>query len=239
MEASINLEIHEKILFKWQKIVDLASSLLGIPASMIMRIDKEDLEVVVASSNKDNPYISGERTPFLNSGIYCERVIKTKAPLIVENAEDHAKSDQPFTVKKEMVSYLGLPILYPDKQPFGTICVQDNKENHFSKEHIDLMESLRDVIQSNVELIHMNAALGEKNKTLSEFIDEMRILRGILPICSGCKKIRNSSGNWEMMETYIEKKTEASFSHSICPLCTEELYGHKDWYKKMKAEEKG
>lgn len=237
MEETINFEIHENTLIKWQKIVNLASTLLGIPAAMIMRINKGDLEVLATSANENNPYSAGQRTPFHDSGIYCERVIKTNMPLIVEDAEDHTKWNQSFAIKNSMISYLGFPILLPDKKPFGTICIQDNKTNHFSQAHIDLMENFRDVIQSHIEVMHMNTELGEKNKTLSQFIEEIKMLRGIVTICSNCKKIRNKDGNWEMMETFIERRSEASFSHSLCTTCADQLYGHKEWYQKMKSED--
>lgn len=48
---------------------------------------------------------------------------------------------------------------------------------------------------------------------------EVKILEGLLPICSFCKKIRNPDGKWEQMEQYITDRSEAKFSHSICPDC--------------------
>jgi hypothetical protein len=48
---------------------------------------------------------------------------------------------------------------------------------------------------------------------------EVTLLRGILPICSFCKKIRKEDNTWEHMEIYITNRSEAQFSHSICPAC--------------------
>ncbi len=67
---------------------------------------------------------------------------------------------------------------------------------------------------------------------------EIKTLRGYIPICAKCKKIRNDEGFWSQIETYIENHTEALFSHGICPECTEELYGEQDWYKKRKGATK-
>jgi hypothetical protein len=50
---------------------------------------------------------------------------------------------------------------------------------------------------------------------------ELRILRGLLPICASCKKIRNESEQWESLERYISKRSEAQFTHSLCPVCFE------------------
>jgi integral membrane sensor domain MASE1 len=60
---------------------------------------------------------------------------------------------------------------------------------------------------------------------LQQALSEIKTLRGILPICSNCKKIRNDEGYWEQIENYISSRTEADFSHGICPDCGEKLYG--------------
>ncbi|MEM8930236.1 MAG: two-component regulator propeller domain-containing protein [Acidobacteriota bacterium] len=49
--------------------------------------------------------------------------------------------------------------------------------------------------------------------------DEVKVLRGLLPICSGCKKIRDEDGAWELLESYIDRHSEARFTHSLCPDC--------------------
>lgn len=54
--------------------------------------------------------------------------------------------------------------------------------------------------------------------------EQIRVLHGILPICSSCKKIRNDHGSWVQLEAYITEHSEASFSHGICPDCTKKLY---------------
>ena len=59
---------------------------------------------------------------------------------------------------------------------------------------------------------------------LQNALSEIKTLRGILPICSNCKKIRDDSGSWEQIESYINKRSEAQFSHGICPDCVKELY---------------
>lgn len=53
---------------------------------------------------------------------------------------------------------------------------------------------------------------------------EIKTLRGILPICSSCKKIRDDKGYWNQIEGYIRSRSEAEFSHSICPECAKEIY---------------
>ena len=53
---------------------------------------------------------------------------------------------------------------------------------------------------------------------------QIKILSGLLPICTSCKKIRNNEGEWEEIEEYVHAHTEADFSHGMCPSCTKKLY---------------
>jgi len=69
---------------------------------------------------------------------------------------------------------------------------------------------------------------------LKRSIDEIKTLRGIIPICAKCKKIRNDEGLWSQIELYIENNSEAAFSHAVCPECEKELYGHLDWYRETR-----
>jgi len=62
------------------------------------------------------------------------------------------------------------------------------------------------------------------NKELKEALDEIKTLRGILPICASCKKIRDDKGYWQQIESYISRHSEALFSHGICPECVRKLY---------------
>ena len=57
----------------------------------------------------------------------------------------------------------------------------------------------------------------------------LNVLEGILPICASCKKIRNEKGEYEQIEQYVSERSEASFSHTICPECGKKLY---PWYYK-------
>ncbi|MBU0967369.1 MAG: PAS domain S-box protein [Proteobacteria bacterium] len=59
---------------------------------------------------------------------------------------------------------------------------------------------------------------------LMRAIKEIKILQGILPICSSCKKIRDDKGYWQQLEAYISVYSEAEFSHGICPDCAARLY---------------
>lgn len=59
---------------------------------------------------------------------------------------------------------------------------------------------------------------------LKDAVGQVRALRGLLPICSSCKKIRDEKGHWTQIEVYIDARSEAKFSHGICPECARGLY---------------
>jgi PAS domain S-box-containing protein len=68
-------------------------------------------------------------------------------------------------------------------------------------------------------------------KKLQHALDTIKVLRGIIPICASCKKIRDDKGYWNHLETYLRENSEAVFSHGICPDCSEKLYGDYSRYK--------
>ncbi|HUT66195.1 MAG TPA: PAS domain S-box protein [Spirochaetota bacterium] len=75
-------------------------------------------------------------------------------------------------------------------------------------------------------LISIRDVTGPKKlvEELTRAIGSIRTLRGLLPICSHCKKIRNDKGYWEQIETYISLHSEAEFSHGLCPDCVAKYY---------------
>lgn len=85
-------------------------------------------------------------------------------------------------------------------------------------------------VNLTIGIILINAKKIEND--LVHSIADVRILRGILPICSSCKKIRDDAGYWNQLEFYIQSHTTAEFSHGLCPDCVKKLYGNQEWYKK-------
>ena len=75
--------------------------------------------------------------------------------------------------------------------------------------------------------LYLRALMKEKEKLIGELQEAMtkvKTLSGLLPICSSCKKIRDDKGYWNQIETYIRQRTEADFTHGICPNCAKKLY---------------
>ena len=64
----------------------------------------------------------------------------------------------------------------------------------------------------------------ELEARVKEATASIKVLGGLIPICSNCKKIRNDKGYWDLLEGYIQQHSEATFSHGICPDCAKLLY---------------
>ena len=119
--------------------------ILEVPTGLIMRVHKPTIQVVIASSNENNPFYAGADFPI--EGVYCERVIDTGDTLLVPNALKDPEWDHNPDLEFDQISYLGFPIVWPNGDPFGTLCVSDTKENNYSELFRQLMQVLREYIE--------------------------------------------------------------------------------------------
>ena len=217
-------EVPPEMVARWQDIANLMAELIGVPAGLIMRVRGPEIEVFIASQSEGNPYTPGAAEELWGSGLYCETVLKSRERLVVPDALADVDWKNNPDVKLKMVSYMGLPLLLPSGEPFGTICVLDNKENHYSETYERLMVRFKELIEAELDLLYMNHALGDTNRRLAEYISELVVLRGIVPICSHCKRIRDEHGEWKSIESRLESSPEVRFSHGCCPDCLDAHY---------------
>jgi transcriptional regulator with PAS, ATPase and Fis domain len=95
----------------------------------------------------------------------------------------------------------------------------------------DVVGNVSEVIVTFMDITDRIKIENEREKLLESLqiaLDEIKTLKGVIPICSNCKKIRDDTGYWNQLESYIQKYSDAAFSHGICPECVEELYGKQD-----------
>jgi len=62
-------------------------------------------------------------------------------------------------------------------------------------------------------------------RRLERALDSVKTLEGMLPICASCKKIRTPDKQWHVIENYIIERTDATFTHGMCPECSQKMYG--------------
>jgi sigma-B regulation protein RsbU (phosphoserine phosphatase) len=92
-------------------------------------------------------------------------------------------------------------------------------------------------IRAGNRVVQLEKSLRQKNEDLSEALAHVKQLKGLLPICMFCKKIRKDEDYWQQVEEYLFEHTEADFSHSICPQCMEKHYPEYARKKKARAAE--
>ncbi len=206
---------------EWQRMVDLLCRIANVKSAAITRLDLPFIEVFKVSNNEGNPLNEGMQVELATH--YCEEVINRRDRVLVQDARKSIRWAKAPEIEHSLVSYMGYPILLPDGNIFGTICVHDSKPNEYSDDIDHLILSFRKVIESHF-------ALAKQAKELKDKIDEIQLLKGIIPICSHCKSIRNDKGYWQEIEEFVRKHPDAHFSHGLCPECAKKHYPDLDLY---------
>lgn len=151
-------DIDDVVLEKWQHIVNLISKLIDVPSGLITKITEDSLDIFVNNNNRDNPYLTNGKD-LLCSGLYCENAIGNNTDFHMENAlEDDDWKDNP-DIDRQMISYYGIPIQWPDKEFFGTLCVLDNKANAFNEDFKEIMKEFRNSIEKDLALLYSRKQL--------------------------------------------------------------------------------
>jgi PAS domain S-box-containing protein len=163
-----SIEVPSEIIRKWQEFVNLLAEIMHVPSASIMRADPPHIKVFVSSTSKGNPCEPGA----VDTGPYCETVMKTGQPLLVPDArENEAWKENPH-VKLGMISYLGVPIGWPDGRSFGTICVRDNKRNEYSEAYLKLLLHFRDMLQADLKsLARLHGEIEERETKIRRLVD--------------------------------------------------------------------
>ena len=97
-------------------------------------------------------------------------------------------------------------------------------EGPFLAEGRKLLNNVADLLGKSTERKQTEEERERLVLELQDALSKIKVLSGFLPTCSFCKKIRNDKGEWEQIETYIRDRSEAQFSHGICPECMEKRY---------------
>ena len=177
--------VPREIVGKWQEIVYLTAEIMHVPSALIMRVEPPTVKVFVSSETEGNPYEPDEAAP-LNTGLYCETVMKTRQPLFVPDALSDKQWQSNPDIKLGMISYLGIPIVWPDGEIFGTICVLDKKPNEYSELYRKLLLQWRDVLQADLRSLATLCTESSKSAKRRSGVCSM-------PISSG-----SSFGGWKV-----------------------------------------
>jgi len=167
--STMPVQVPPEITAKWQDIVDLLAQIVQVPSALVMKVDPPNIRVLVSSDSKGNPYTLNEAAP-LNTGLYCETVMRTREPLLVPDALADEKWKSNPDVKLGLISYMGFPVAWPDGEIFGTICVLDDKRNEYNELYRKLLLQCREVLQGDLRWL---TRLGGELTTQKGYLDEL------------------------------------------------------------------
>ncbi len=167
---TLNYKIPDSIQKSWQDIVNLLAQIGEVPAALIMRTYNDHHEVNTSSDTPDNPFKTGDREN-IGSGLYCEHVIHSKQGLVVSNALSNKLWNDCPDFKLGFISYSGLPLFWPNGDPFGSICVLDKKANHFSQTYRQLLVTFKDSIEAQLAVVYQQYKLLRMNNELQNRVE--------------------------------------------------------------------
>ncbi len=150
MNSTYHIPSHT--MASWQKVIDLMAKTTNTPAGLIMRLEPtKAMSVFVSSTSEGNAWKPGDQCS--ESGLYCETVIRTGDALLVPDALKDPVWDHNPDLKQGMSFYLGYPLLWPNGEPFGTICVLDTSTQNHAIECRELIVQFKNIIESDLKLI--------------------------------------------------------------------------------------
>jgi len=223
--SDLKPEPGSEIIEKWQSLLDLTAKIMNVPSSLIMKLNKETIEVFLKSQTDGNPYKAGGKEELIY-GLYCENVIGKQDKLLVPDATKSTvwKDNNP-DIDLNMVSYLGMPVNYPDGEVFGTVCVLDNKENHYSSLYEDLLNNVKQHIETDLKFLVSNQELEEKSKELKRTNEiKSKFLSIISHDMRGAVSSLDEFAKLLLSEFHKYKKEELQDKLKIIRVTTSSLY---------------
>jgi len=169
-------------------------------------------------------------------------VLETGQSLLIQVDDLKAdKAEVAFMREQSVFTNLVVP-LKTKSRVWGLLEIYEDVESReYSKREIRLAESLasraavalenaqlHEDMQNEIMKSQKTEQLEELVRELEKALLEVKTLKGFIPICASCKKIRDDSGYWNQIESYIKEHSDAEFSHSICPDCVKKLYPNLD-----------
>jgi hypothetical protein len=146
----------------------------------------------------------------------CARLtLRGKSYLSSECKESPWRQAQPIKVCGEEAGVL--EVFYSSKMP-------DAYEGPFLEEERNLINAITERLGRTIERVEAELHQQRLVEKLQRTLAELKTLKGIVPICSCCKKIRDDEGFWHQVESYVSQHTEADFSHGYCPDCLNNAY---------------
>ncbi|MDN3920271.1 bifunctional diguanylate cyclase/phosphodiesterase [Roseateles violae] len=159
-------------LAKWQKLVDMLAELYGAEAALINRVDPDRLlRVQVASAGSGNPF-AAEPDAILGADAYCASVLAGPGALAVHDAEQDAQWRPRLAANRQLRAYLGVPLQWPDKSSYGTLCVLSRGAADYPEAMRALLWQMKRLIESDFRALYFVRAVDRRKASLETLIQE-------------------------------------------------------------------
>lgn len=194
----------------YDDIVKAASFVCGTPIALVSLIDDR------RQWFKARVGLDASETP--REQAFCAHTIAQMRTMVVEDAtRDSRFAQNPLVTGEPKIRfYAGAPLITPDGFGLGSLCVIDRQARQLDSSQIEILEALARVVVNSLELRLISRELADQ-------LSQVRTLTGLLPICIRCKNIRNDTGYWQRVETYVREHSEARFTMELCPTCSEKF----------------
>ena len=159
-----------------------------------------------------------------------QRIAEDPPDLVLMDIRIKGRADGIDTAREIKARY-GIPVIYLTAYADETFLERAKITEPFGYmiKPVETRE-LHSTIEISLYKVKMDRERERLIIDLENALAEVKTLRGFLPICANCKKIRDDEGYWQRIEKYIEDRSDAQFSHSICPECSKQLYPDLDIY---------
>jgi|WetSurMetagenome_2_1015567.scaffolds.fasta_scaffold00155_3 hypothetical protein len=173
-----------------------------------------------------------EHYPLVQAGVWADSV-RFRRPVIHNSYHDIPGKKGYPEGHFHLARHLGVPIF--DGERIVGVTGVGNKEEPYND--TDALQ-IQLFMNSMWSILKQKRMSDEREKMIAELqaaISKVKQLSGLLPICAACKKIRDDKGSWSQIEVYIKSRSEAEFSHGICPDCAKKAYEEFDKMIKSKG----
>lgn len=198
----------------------LASFICETPIALIslIDVDRQWLKSAIGLSVTETP----------RDQAFCAHTILQRDVMVVEDAtQDNRFAENPLVTGNPNIRfYAGAPLVDQEGHGLGSLCVIDRKPRQLSDRQMEALRALARKVMQEIEYRRVAS-------DLAGALEEIKVVRGLLPICAHCKAIRNDQDYWQTVESYIAEHVETDFSHGICDGCLEQH--HPIVFRKMQA----
>lgn len=206
------IQVSASVLESWGSIADTLAEFCDVPAVLIRRRQGDHMEVISTNTIGDNPYQIGHRA--LLKDLCCALVVQERKPVLVPNILRET-GDANRDTDLGMVSYMGVPLLWPDGEIFGTMSLLDSKEHTYTPRFENLICKFKELAETQLAMLFKNAA---DRKSLEYILNNLKegiiahdLDRRILFYSDGAEKILGFP-----REEVLGKDCHEAFGEALC-----------------------